>query len=103
MKISCPISKAASFLGSKWTFELIYSLQERRRFCELQEMMNGLNPSTLTQRLIKLEREQIVQREVIPDSHPHVEYYLTTKGHDLLSVFGELANWVSRWYPEEVY
>lgn len=103
MKNSCPISKAADFLGSKWTLELIYHLQERRRFCELQEIMDGLNPTTLSQRLIRLEREQIIQREVIPDSHPHVEYYLTVKGKDLLSVYHELTEWVSRWYLEEVY
>jgi DNA-binding HxlR family transcriptional regulator len=102
MKNSCPISKAANFLGSKWTLELIYYLQEPRRFCELQAIMNGLNPTTLSQRLITLEEEQIVQREVIPDSRPHVEYYLTDKGKDLLSVFSELTEWVSRWYPEEV-
>ena len=102
MKNSCPISKAANFLGSKWTLELIYYLQEPRRFCELQAIMNGLNPTTLFQRLITPEEEQIVQREVIPDSRPHVEYYLTNKGKDLLSVYSELTEWVSRWYPEEV-
>ncbi|MCE5207953.1 MAG: transcriptional regulator [Chloroflexi bacterium HGW-Chloroflexi-8] len=101
MNHNCPIGKATQFLGSKWTLELIYYLQERRRFCELQERVGGVNPSTLSQRLKVLEREGVVQRLVVPDSQRHVEYFLTDKGQDLLSVFTSLVNWVSNWYPEE--
>ena len=51
MKPTCPIEKATSFLGAKWTLEIIYFLQERRRFCELQELLCGINPATLTSAL----------------------------------------------------
>jgi len=80
---------------------LIYYLQERRRFCELQERVGGVNPRTLSQRLKVLEREGVVQRQVVPDAQRHVEYFLTDKGQDLLGVFTSLVNWVSNWYPEE--
>ena len=102
MELNCPIARATPFLGSKWTLELIYYLQERRRFCELQEIMGGVNPATLSQRLKTLEAEEIIHRQVIPDAQRHVEYELTPKGRDLLSVYSELIDWVSRWYPEEV-
>ncbi|HOV30351.1 MAG TPA: helix-turn-helix domain-containing protein [Anaerolineaceae bacterium] len=101
MKLTCPIEKATSFLGSKWTLEIIYFLQEPRRFCELQELMGGINPATLTQRLKLLEAEGIVNREVIPDAQRHVKYELTPKGKDLVAVYRELSMWVSHWYPEE--
>jgi len=101
MKLTCPVEKATSLLGAKWTLEIIYFLQERRRFCELQELLSGINPATLTQRLKLLEAEGIVNREVISDAQRHVEYKLSTKGKDLLVVFQELGAWVSRWYPEE--
>jgi DNA-binding HxlR family transcriptional regulator len=101
MKLDCPIARATPFLGSKWTLELIYYLQERRRFCELQEIMGGVNPATLSQRLKTLEAEEIIYRQVVPDAQRHVEYELTSKGRDLLSVFQELIEWVGRWYPEE--
>lgn len=102
MKPNCPIGKATQFLGSKWTLELIYYLQERRRFCELQEIVGGVNPTTLSQRLKTLEEEEIIQRQVVPDAQRHVEYFLTDKGQDLLGVITSLVNWVSNWYPEEV-
>lgn len=103
MKPTCPISRAANILGTKWTLELIYYLQDRRRFRELQQVLGGLNPTTLSQRLIHLEAEGIIRREVIPDGQRHVEYSLTAKGEDLLAVYSELTHWVSRWYPEEVH
>ena len=68
MKLTCPIEKATSLLSAKWTLEIIYFLQERRRFCKLQELLGGINPATLTQRLKLLEAEGIVNREVIPDA-----------------------------------
>jgi DNA-binding HxlR family transcriptional regulator len=101
MKLTCPIEKATSLLGAKWTLEIIYFLQERRRFCELQELLGGINPATLTQRLKLLEAEEIISREVISDAQRHVEYKLSAKGKDLVVVFQELGAWVSRWYPEE--
>jgi DNA-binding HxlR family transcriptional regulator len=99
---NCPITMAAKILGRKWTLEMIYNLQERKRFCELQEIVGGVNPTTLSQRLKTLEGEEIIHRQVVPDAHRHVEYELTKKGRDLLHVFQALVDWVSRWYPEEV-
>ena len=101
MKLTCPIEKATSLLGTKWTLEIIYFLQEPRRYCELQELLGGINPVTLTQRLKLLEAEGILNREVIPNAQRHVEYKLSAKGKDLVVVFQELGAWVSRWYPEE--
>ena len=102
MKPECPIGKATQILGSKWTLELMYYLQEHQRFCELQESMGGVNPGTLSQRLKALERVGIIQRRVLDDSQRHVEYIYTDKGQDLLGVLHTLGNWVTNWYPEEV-
>ena len=103
MKLTCPIEKATSLLGTKWTLEIIYFLQEPRRYCEQQELLGGINPVTLTQRLKLLETEGILNREVVPDAQRHVEYELTAKGKDLVAVYQDLSMWVSRWYPEEAY
>lgn len=100
---NCPITRAANVLGRKWTLEMIYYLRERKRFCELQDTVGGVNPATLTQRLKTLERAGIVNRCPISEGPRHVEYELTEKGKDLLDVLSVLADWVHRWYPEEKY
>ena len=97
----CPITKAAEVLGKKWSFEMIYYLRERKRFCELQEIVGGVNPTTLTQRLKVLEQAGIIQRYAISNTPRHVEYDLTEKGRDLLSELATLEGWVRRWYPVE--
>lgn len=97
----CPITKAANVLGRKWTLEMIYYLRERKRFCELQEIVGGVNPTTLTQRLKVLEQAGIIQRYAISNAPRHVEYDLTEKGRDLLSVLYAMGEWVGRWYPVE--
>jgi len=97
---NCPITKAAKILGRKWTLEMIYYLREGKRFCELQEVVGGVNPATLTQRLKTLERAGIVNRHPISSGPRHVEYELTEKGRDLIDVLYALAAWVNRWHPE---
>ncbi len=98
---NCPITKAAKILGRKWTLEMIYFLRERKRFCELQETVGGVNPATLTQRLKTLEDNGIIYRYSISQGPRHVEYELTEKGKDLLGALSALATWVHRWYPEK--
>jgi DNA-binding HxlR family transcriptional regulator len=97
---NCPISTATKVLSRKWTLEMIYYLHERQRFCELQERVGGVNPATLSKRLRTLERAGIIKRHPISDAPRHVEYDLTDKGEDLLSILYALAEWVQRWYPE---
>jgi DNA-binding HxlR family transcriptional regulator len=101
MDRQCPITKAAKVIGRKWTLEMIYYLRERKRFCELQEIVGGVNPTTLTQRLKVLEQSGIIQRYAISNAPRHVEYDLTEKGKDLLSVIHSLGEWVGRWNPVE--
>jgi DNA-binding HxlR family transcriptional regulator len=97
----CRINGIARILGRKWTLELIYHLQGRWRFCELQKAVGGVNPATLSERLKSLEQEGLVRRCEISDGPRHVEYELTEKGHDLTPVLNAMLAWVERWQLEE--
>lgn len=97
----CPIRRIASILGRKWTLELIFYLRQRRRFCELQEAVGGVNPATLSQRLKTLEQAGLIRRRAISAGPLHVEYDLTEKGRGLTPVLDALAAWAQRWNMEE--
>jgi DNA-binding HxlR family transcriptional regulator len=99
---NCPISSIARILGRKWTFELIYHLRKRRRFCELQAVVGGVNPATLTERLKSLEQGGIIRRREISKAPLHVEYELTEKGHALTPVLNALVTWSRHWQPGDV-
>ncbi|GAB4520362.1 MAG: hypothetical protein Kow0047_31570 [Anaerolineae bacterium] len=94
----CPVSEAARIVGRKWTLLIIYHLLESpRRFCELQELLGGVNPTTLSQRLKMLERQGLVHRHQRPTVPPWVQYELTPKGQALRPVIESMAAWGNRW------
>ena len=95
----CPVEPAARIVGQKWTLQIVYFLMGDRsmRFCELQDILGGVNPSTLSSRLKMLEEEGIVRREQISAIPPHVEYSLTEMGRDLGSVIREVTRWSNSW------
>jgi len=98
-ELPCPVEAAAKIIGQKWTIQIIHHLLNcpNKRFCELQEELGGVNPSTLSSRLKMLEDEGMVRREQISAIPPHVEYSLTDKGRELAPVIAEIARWSNRW------
>ena len=97
--LMCPVEVAARIIGQKWTLQIVNSLIdcESRRFCELQEELGGVNPSTLSSRLKMLEEEGLIRRIQISAIPPHVEYSLTEMGAQLHDVIQEISKWSRRW------
>lgn len=92
-------------LSKAWTLPVIHELghKEPARFNELKRRMAGINATSLAERLTELERHGIIQRKVLPESPPRVEYSLTQKGWELHKVSCELARWVKRWDNESPF
>ena len=86
-------------LTKVWTLPVIHSLglKEPARFNELKRRTQGISATSLTERLSELEKENIVQRKVFPDSPPRVEYSLTKKGWELHAILAEFADWAVKW------
>ena len=95
----CPVDEAARIIGQKWTLQIVHELldHQTRRFCELQEALGGVNPSTLSSRLKMLEEEGLVHRAQVSTIPPHVEYSLTAMGHELRGVIQEITKWSNTW------
>ncbi len=103
----CPVEVAARIIGQKWTLQIVKTLLncESQRFCELQEALGGVNPSTLSSRLKMLEDEGMIRRVQVSAIPPHVEYSLTEMGSKLQSVILEISLWSRDWLctPERLY
>lgn len=91
----CPVDEAARIVGQKWTLQIVHHLLDgrSRRFCELQDALGKVNPSTLSSRLKMLEETGLVSRSQISDVPPHVEYRLTEMGAELRNVINEITRW----------
>ena len=75
--------------------QIIYELciKSPMRFGELKKMLGNVTNTALTNALRELEENELIHREQFNEIPPHVEYSLTDKGKDLLTVFHAIANW----------
>jgi len=98
----CPkFEKAISLLSQKWTALVIYQLlQGTHRFSEIQSAI-GISGKVLSERLKELERLEIINREVIPETPVIIQYSLTDKGHSMEPIIKTIENWSQLWVKLE--
>ena len=103
--IGC-VKAATKILGDKWTPQLMrfFLNEETLRFCQIQDCVEGINPRTLSARLIFLEKEGIITKNTTKSSaqSPNAntsrcEYTITEKGKQLAPVIRDMEHW-SQYY-----
>ena len=98
----CPVARTAEIISGKWTLLIIRDLTSGvKRFHQLERSLHGISPKTLSERLRTLEDEGVIMRETFAEMPPRVEYSLTAKGHDLLSVIESMRTYGKRWLCNE--
>jgi len=95
--IGC-VKAATSILGDKWTPLLLryFVNEEEVRFCQLQDLVGGINPRTLSARLTHLEEMDVIEK-VIKDNVGFCTYRLTQKGTDLLPILRDMDAWSQKY------
>lgn len=68
-------------------------------FNELGREVGGCNPTTLTQRLARLEGIGVIHKEVNSTQPPRCSYQLTESGRDLESVIAAIRGWALQHLP----
>jgi DNA-binding HxlR family transcriptional regulator len=100
-KVGC-IASAMQIIGNKWTALILRDLcSGAKRFSELEKLVDGINPRTLSQRLDDLESHNIITKETFNEVPPRVTYTLTEKGRDLVPVLQQMAAWGEKYYDQE--
>jgi DNA-binding HxlR family transcriptional regulator len=81
------VRRAADLLERRWTISILYaSYDGAMRFNEFRQALGPIPPATLAARLMELEEAGILEREVIADRPPRVEYRVTAGGRALRPV-----------------
>lgn len=97
-RVGC-IAGAMEIIGNKWTALILRDLSTgSKRFTELEKLVGGINPRTLSQRLEDLQRHGIITKESFAEVPPRCEYSLTEKGNDLIPVLEQMATWGDKYY-----
>lgn len=93
------VSDAWKLLGKRWSLLILKNLngKESIRFNELKRVISGISSTVLADRLLELEREGLVTKNIYPEIPPRVEYSLTPRAKELRIVLSSLGNWARRW------
>ena len=94
--IGC-VKAATSIIGDKWTPQILrfFVNEQTVRFCQIQDLVEGINPRTLSARLDSLEASGIITKNPTT-SESRCEYSLTEKGEALIPVLKDMEAWSSR-------
>jgi len=93
--VDCPVARTLSVIGSNWTCLILRDLLAHgaRRFQDLQDSLDGIAPTTLSERLRTLEQNGVVDRRFYSMSPPRADYVLTDKGRDLGPILIAMQAW----------
>jgi DNA-binding HxlR family transcriptional regulator len=94
MSAACPTRQVLDRIADKWTLLVVSALEDGTlRFSELRRRVEGITQKMLTQTLRALERDGLVDREVIATVPVTVRYTLTPLGHSLARTVDVIRTW----------
>jgi DNA-binding HxlR family transcriptional regulator len=82
------VARAADLLGRRYALAIVFAASQSGavRFNEFKQVLEGIPPRTLAQRLVELEEAGVLERRVVDARPPRVEYRLTESGKRLTQV-----------------
>jgi DNA-binding HxlR family transcriptional regulator len=88
------VRRAADLLERRWTVSILWAAHSGAiRFNEFRQSVGPVPPGTLAQRLADLEQAGLIERRVIDDRPPRVEYRLTERGRRLDGLLEAVRSW----------
>ena len=98
----CPIRFGLGVFGDRWSLLIIRDMMFRgfTRFQNFLDAGEGISTNVLSDRLSRLEAQQIISRQKDPANGRRVLYDLTDKGKDLLPVLLAVIGWAEKYDQE---
>ena len=98
---NCSVAKTLELVGERWTVLILREIFfGRRRFDEMAANL-GIARNVLTQRLQRLQEEDVLTKVAYQQRPERFEYRLTDKGLDLWPVMVTLMQFGDRYYAPD--
>ena len=92
----CPSRTVLDHVSSKWGVLILMALSNGpQRWSELRRRADGISEKMLAQTLKTLERDGFLRRDAQQVIPPRVDYSLTERGSELVTVLLPLVTWVA--------
>ena len=97
----CPLRFGLGVFGDRWSLLIVRDMMFRghTRFQDFLDADEAISTNVLSDRLRRLEAQDIVHRERDPANGRQVLYSLTDKGRDLLPVMLAIVGWSEKHDP----
>lgn len=97
-KLLCPIARALDRIGDRWTLLILRDLHAGpARFVDLQQGLTGIAANLLTERLVKLVADGLIEK--VDGGHGATVYQLTDLGRRTEGIIFDLAMFGARFRP----
>jgi DNA-binding HxlR family transcriptional regulator len=97
----CALATALDIIGDKWSLLVVRDMcLGKSKYGDFQSSPEGIPTNILADRLRRLEENGIVEKKSYQLKPLRYEYFLTSKGADLLPVLQQLAIWAHKHVPE---
>lgn len=90
----CPVETTLLLISDKWVVLILRDLRTgTKRFGELMKSVTGVSQKVLTEKLRRMEENELITRTVYPEIPPRVEYSLTDLGRSLSPILDAMNDW----------
>ncbi|WP_429419702.1 winged helix-turn-helix transcriptional regulator [Nocardia sp. GAS34] len=95
------VREAFDTIANTWSLLILIALRDDTlRYNELKRAVGGVSERRLSQTLKMLERDGVVDRNLVRSIPSHVEYSLTPTGVAVLDSLGELLSTIIEFSPQ---
>lgn len=99
---TCPVDVTLSFIGGKWKLLILSHLYQftRKSYSEIRDNLPGVSEKMLSQQLKELERNKLIEKEVLSLKPYRVEYFLSENGKTLSPLYKFASKWGIKYLKE---
>lgn len=92
---NCGMAYALNMLNGRWKAGILWALfeNERMRFSQLRDHLEGISERMLSKQLGQLEDDELINRIAYPEVPPRVEYELTKLGRSMRPMLEKMSDW----------
>jgi len=95
----CPkMEITLELLGKKWISLIVFALLKgSKKFSNIEKFIPGISARMLSERLKELEKNNVIIKNVYPETPVRIEYVLSQKGVELSEAFKAIGEWADKW------